>query len=409
MSTPPSAATRAGPGTADSPPGGRLMLALLAGRGAFRVTAQLAPLALVGHWGAAGFADYASAVGISAWTVFVAGSGEKAALKLVPRARRLAPAVARIVVRIAAAPVAVAAVLVALSVLRGTDRLLATALLCSTGLGLLQVAVGLHRVRGRVYRDSVTYLVMTGVVVALTAVTFALGWSPRAQLSLLAGAALAAAVVLLLLLPAGWVLPHGGAAPRSIARIVLRTSALLGLPEFISSVSVSVCYLALRLSGERAGSGPFYVAMTVAGFCTAGLLYLMRLRQPATSLLLRGPGGRLGRRRARRVLRVAFAVCAAGAVLLVAVPAGHLLLALLTGLEVALFGLVSYAGFLVENTDGRSPVLTAASAVAGLLVLVLAAVLLVPATASAGAMGALLLSSGATALVLYGGLGALRR
>jgi hypothetical protein len=392
----------------DPSPRGRLMLALLAGRGAFRATAQLAPLALLGQWGAAGFGDYANAVGISAWTIFFAGSAEKAALKLVPRARRLGPAVARIVVGVAAVPVAIAAAVVVLSVVRGAGQLLALALLCSTGLGLLQVAVGLHRVRGNSYRDSVTYLLLTAVVVALTAVTFHFGWSPSAQLGMLAAAALAAAGVLLLLLPAGWV-RRRGAAPRSIARIVLRTAALLGLPEFISSVSVGICYLALRLSGERAGSGSFYVAMTIAGFCTAALLYLMRLRQPATSRRLRGPGGRLGRERARAVLRIAFAVCAAGAVLLVAVPPGHLLLALLTGLEVALFGLVFYAGYLVENTDGRSPVLTAGSAVAGLLVLSAAAVLLVPAAASAGAMGALLLSSGATALVLYGGLGVLRR
>src|SRR5205085_12325338 len=115
-----------------------------------------------------------------------------------------------------------------------------------------------------------------------------------------------------------------------------------------------------------------------------------------------GPGGRLGRQRARGVLRIAFAVCAAGALLLAVVPPGHVLLALLTALEVPLFGLVFYAGYLVENTDGRSPALSAGSAVAGLVVLSAAAALLVPAAASAGAMGALLLSSGGTALVLYG-------
>jgi len=294
-------------------------------------------------------------------------------------------------------------------VLRETDRLLATALLCSTALGLLQVAVGLHRVRGNPYRDSATYLLMTVAVVVLTAATLHFGWSPLAQLGMLAAAALTAAAVLLALLPAEWVLRRGPAAPRPIALIVLRSCVLLGVPELISSVSVSICYLALRLSGERAGSGPFYVAMTITGFCTAALLYLMRLRQPAASLRLRGPGGRLGRERARKVLRIAFAVCAAGVLLLVIGPSGHLLLALLTGLEVPLFGLVFYAGYLVENTDGRSPALTAGSAVAGLVALSAGAALLVPAAASAGAMGALLLSSGATALVLYGGLGAPHR
>jgi hypothetical protein len=151
------------------------------------------------------------------------------------------------------------------------------------------------------------------------------------------------------------------------------------------------------------------VAITISSFCSAALIYLLRLRQPATSLRLRGPAGRLGRDQARILLRVAFVLGAAGVLVLAVVPPGRTLLVVLTGLEIPLFALVFYAGYLVENTDGRSPSLTAGAAVAGLVVLSAAAVLLVPAAASGGAMGALILSSAGTALVLYGGLRALRR
>lgn len=389
-------------------PRGRLMLALLAGRGAFRSTVQLAPLVLAGLWGATRFGDYASAVGVSAWTVFVAGSGEKAALKLVPRARRLGAEVARIVVRVAAVPVAVAIAAIVISAVRDAGRLLAAALLYSAALGLLQVAVGLHRVRGRAHRDAITYAAMTAVVLVVTIATLAFGWSPLALLGLLGAAGLVAAAVLFVLLPAGWVLRRGGAS-RPIVRIVLRTCLLLGLPELMGGLCVGVCYLALRIFGDRASSGPFYVAITISSFCSAALIYLLRLRQPATSLRLRGPAGRLGRDQARTLLRVAFVLGAAGVLVLAVVPPGRTLLVVLTGLEIPLFALVFYAGYLVENTDGRSPSLTAGAAVAGLVVLSAAAVLLVPAAASGGAMGALILSSAGTALVLYGGLRALRR
>ncbi|WP_460491241.1 hypothetical protein [Dactylosporangium cerinum] len=185
-------------------PGGRMMLALFAGRGAFRATIQLTPLALAVPWGAARFADYAGAVGVSAWTVFVAASGEKAALKLVPRARRLGGAVARVVLRVAAVPVLAAATAFAAATVADRGRVIAAALLWSAALGLLQLAVGLHRVRGRVGTDAVTFAVMTGVLLALSALTFHFAWSPLRQLLLLATAALTASAILLWRLPPGW-------------------------------------------------------------------------------------------------------------------------------------------------------------------------------------------------------------
>lgn len=392
-------------------PGGRLLLALLAGRGAFRATFQLAPLALAVPWGAARFADYAGAVGMSAWTVFVASSGEKAALKLVPRTRRLGGTVARVVLRVAAVPVALAVAAFAAAAVVGRGQVIAAALLWCAALGLLQLAVGLHRVRGHPRADVVTFAAMTGVVVALSAVTFQLAWPPLRQLTLLAVAALTASGVLLWRLPAGWSLAGPAAISmgqdrrRRVTALVLRTSALLGLPELLGSLCLAVCYLALGLAGHGAGSGPFYVAVTASGFCSAALMYLLRLRQPATSLRLRGTAGRAGRAKARRVLRLAVLLCLPVLPLLLLLDPGPLLLALLTCLETPLFALVTYAVYLVENTDGRSPRLTASAAGVGLLVVAAAAAVLVPPATSSGAMAALVLSLGATALSLDAGLG----
>ncbi|MFC4037031.1 hypothetical protein ACFO1B_01230 [Dactylosporangium siamense] len=579
-------------------PGGRMMLALFAGRGAFRATIQLTPLALAVPWGAARFADYAGAVGVSAWTVFVAASGEKAALKLVPRARRLGSAVVRVVLRVAAVPVVAAAVAFAAATVADRGRVVAAALLWSAALGLLQLAVGLHRVRGRVGTDAVTFAVMTGVLLALSALTFHFAWSPLRQLTLLATAALTASAILLWRLPPGWSVaswpaggqrvpggrdaaqgvtigpgprdrsrwavvdaaaallgsrgaggvgrvagggeervPDGrdrsrrvvvgvaaallgsreaavgvgrvagdgeegvpgggdasagvvagptgrdrsrrmvvgvaaallgsreaaagvgrvagdgeepvpgggdasagvvagptgrdrsrwavvGVAPallgspgpvaggvdgkgrrRRVAWLVLRTCALLGLPELLASLCLAVCYLVLGIAGHGGESGPFYVAVTLSGFCGAALIYLFRLRQPATSLRLRGTAGRAGRAKARRILRFAALLCLPGLPLMLVLPPGTLLLALLTCLETPLFALVAYATYLVENTDGRSPRLTAAAAGAGLVVAAATAAVLVPAAASSGAMAALLLSAGASAISLDVGLG----
>ncbi|MEV4512750.1 hypothetical protein AB0K00_27730 [Dactylosporangium sp. NPDC049525] len=392
-------------------PGGRLMLMLFAGRGAFRATIQLAPLVLAVPWGAARFAEYAGAVGMSMWTVFVASSGEKAALKLVPRTRRLGGGIARVVLRLAAAPVVAAAVAFAAAAVLDRGRVLAAALLWCAALGLLQVAVGLHRVRGYLRTDAVTFAAVTGVLLTLSALTFHFAWPPLWQLNLLAATALTASAVLLWRLPAGWSLAGragrvaGPARRRRTAGLVLRTCALLGLPELLASLCLAVCYLILGLAGHGTESGPFYIAVTLSGFCSAALTYLLRLRQPATSLRLRGPAGRAGRAKARRILRFAVLLCLPGLPLVLLLPPGTLLLALLTCLETPLFALVAYAGYLVENTDGRSPRLTAASATVGLVVVVAAAALLVPHAASSGAMAALLLSAGVSALSLDVGLG----
>jgi hypothetical protein len=400
---------------------GGLVMILVAGRGAFRATSQLAPLALAAAWGPARFGDYAGAIGVSAWAMWVAVSGEKAALKLLPRTRRLGPDVTRLILAIGIVPVAAAlfAIGAGLALSAGPAVLLVLlALLWSTSLGLLQVTAGLHRLRGAPGHDAAAFFGLAVAVAIATLLTARSGWSPLTQLSVISVAALMMGLVALLRLPgigrAASLRPARNRSPRRIAGGVLRTCVLLGLPELLGGVSVAVCYLALTVTGQRTESGSFYLAAVVSGICSAAVIYLLRLGQPALSARLRGPAAVRARTRARQVLGVAVvisAVCAGALAVLIAAGAagsgrsdGWLLLGALTVVEITLFALVTFAGYLVENTNDRAPRITSAAAVAGLGAAALGVVVLVPTTGAAGAMGALVVSLGATALAMRRGL-----
>jgi hypothetical protein len=178
--------------------------------------------------------------------MFVAASGEKAALKLVPRTRRIGGDVVRVALAIGAVPLVCALLVVAGGYAAGPRTLLLlTAVLWSTSIGLLQVLAGLHRLRGAPTYDPAAFLAVAVAVVATTLLTVRYGWSPRRQLTVVSLAALGVCVVMLLRLPSGWLRP-ARPARRGIAVRVLRTALLLGLPELLGSASVAVCYLALR-------------------------------------------------------------------------------------------------------------------------------------------------------------------
>ena len=400
---------------------GGLVMVLVAGRGAFRATSQLAPLALAAAWGPARFGDYAGAIGVSAWAMWVAVSGEKAALKLLPRTRRLGPDVTRLILAIGIVPVgaALVAIGVALALSAGPAALLVLlALLWSTSLGLLQVTAGLHRLRGAAGHDAAAFFGLAVLVAIATLLTARSSWSPLTQLSVISVAALMVGLVALLRLPgigrAARPRPDRDQSPRRIAGRVLHACVLLGLPELLGSVSVAVCYLALTVTGQRTENGSFYLAAVVSGICSAAIIYLLRLGQPAVSARLRGPAAARARTRARRILGVAAVISAASAgplAVLVATGAagsdrsdGWLLLGALTVVEITLFALVTFAGYLVENTNDRAPRITSAAALAGLGAVALAAAVLVPAIGAAGAMGALVVSLGASALAMRRGL-----
>lgn len=388
---------------------GRLVMVLLAGRGAFRATSQLAPLVLAAAWGPARFGDYAGAIGVCAWAMFVAVSGEKAALKLLPRTRRLGPDVTRVILVVGGAPVAISLLAIGLALALSTGpvpMLVLTAMLWSTSVGLLQVAAGLHRLRGAAGYDAAAFVGLAAAVAVTTLLTAKSGWSPLTQLSLISAAALVVGLVSLVRLP-DLALTRGG--DRRVTRGVLRACVLLGLPELLGSVTVAVCYLALTVTGQATENGPFYVAAVISGICSAAVIYLLRLGQPAVSTRLRGRAALTARTRAGQLLGVAIAVSAACAAAMAALLAsggspGRPLLAALTAVEIGLFALVTLAGYLVENTNDRAPVITSVAAFAGLGAAVLAAAALVPTLGAAGAMGALVVSLGAAALAMRLGL-----
>jgi hypothetical protein len=396
---------------------GPLVLVLLAGRGTFRTTSQLAPLALAATWGPGRLGEYASAIGLSAWTMFIAFSGEKAALKILPRTRRISGAVVRVVLAIAAAPLMLAMLALAAGMataVRPIAVLCLVAVLWGASIGLLQVVAGLHRLRGAPIYDAAAFLCVAGSVAVTTVLAYHFSWSPLRQLVSISVAALVVVLAILLKLPRAWLLPKRGESRRRVAGRVLRTCCLLGLPELLGSTSVAVCYLALTLTGQRADSGPFYVAIVVSGFCSATIIYLLRLGQPATSARLRGLAAATGRQQTRRVLGIAAAtsaLCTVALACVLAVPGigdtgtrNGLLLCALTLVEIPLFALVSYASYLLENTDGRALSITSGAAIAGLGAVGLAVVVLVPALGAAGAMGSLVISLGAIAVAMRRGL-----
>jgi hypothetical protein len=374
----------------------RLVLALLAGRGAFRATVQLAPLALAAAWGAAGFDAYASAMGLCAWAMFVAAAGEKAALKLVPRVPRLAADVTFAVLTAGTVPLAVAAFALASSF-----ALVALAAAYAACIGMIQLLAGLHRLRGRALYDAGAYCALALGTVAATLLAAGLGWSPRAYLAALVAMATAAVATLAVRLP------RRMRTRRRVAAQVLRTALLLGTSDLLGAVGVAVCYLALAVTGHRSGSGLFYGAALASGFCSAAVLYVLRLRQPATSVRQRGPAAAPVRRNMSRLL--AASAVAAAITLALVVPLAPAMppvvaLAMLTVVEIPLFALVTYAGFRLENTDGRTPVVTATAAVAGLAGVAATAALCVPPLGAAGAMAALVAGLGVSATAMLVGI-----
>jgi len=397
-----------------APPRLSEMVRLAAGRGVFRLASQLMAVALAVVWGAATFGRFTNALGLCAWLLFVPTAAEKAALKVLPRMRILTPRVARLTVRIAAAPVLT--LLVALGVALLVSPLSTVTLYLVTAswaaaTGLLMTVSGLHRLRGRPLFDAGAFGAMTAVVLAGTAVTWLVGWSPTAHLSMLLAGMLAVIGCSLTALPRDWVL--GTRGDRRLLPAFGRSVWLLGLSELLDVAALSTVYLVLAVTGRTTESGPLYVAVLVASMAGSLLLYQLKLYQPATSARLRGTGGAGGRARTFRLLRAAergglvFAV-AVGLFLLL--PAGravfasesYVVLGVLLVAEIALSTMVVYANFLLENTNSSVLILTSTAAVIGLVATTLLALALVPWLGAAGGLTAFVLATAIKAGVLRG-------
>jgi hypothetical protein len=401
-----------------APPRLSVMVRLAAGRGVFRLASQLMAVALAVVWGADSFGQFANAMGLCAWLLFVPTAAEKAALKVLPRMRLLTADVARLVVRIAATPVLalVAAFAVALAVSpQGTVTLYLVTGAWSAATGLLMTVSGLQRLRGRPMLDAAAFGAMTGVVLAGTTLTWLVGWSPTVHLSLLLAGLLAVTAHSLTTLPRDWVVSTGASVGtrRRLLPALGRSTWLLGLSELLDVAALSTVYLVLALTGRTTDSGPLYLAVLVASMVGSLVLYQLKLYQPSTSARLRGTGGAGGRTRTFRVLRaaerggLAFAVVMAA---LLAFPAGrnllttesYVVLGAILAVEVAVSTAVMYANFLLENTNSSVLTLTSVAAVVGLVATAVIAIAVVPWLGAAGGLAALVLATAVKAGCLRG-------
>lgn len=398
-----------------------MILRLLAGRGVFRVGVQLMAVALLAIWGTATYGEYANAWGTCAWLVFLPTAAEKAALKILPRTRLTTVVLAGLTLRIAATPVVVLAVALVFAVVvapSSTATLYLASGTWSACTGLLMTLSGLHRLRGRPALDAAAFTVVAVAVAVVTTMTWLSGWSPHTHLLILVGAIAVVIGCSLSALPNEWLRAPKPDRPR-LTRAFGRSTVLLGITELLDALTLSALFLVFALSGRMVDSGPFHLALLAAGVLCSLALYQLKLRQPSTSVSLRGVGGATGRARAERLLRAAEFTGAGFAVALVAallVPAtrqalltgadipmtasGYVVLVVLAVVEIAMSILLIYAGYLVENTDSQVLSSTAAAAVIRLAATVACALVLAPPLGAVGGFCALTLGLAAEAVTL---------
>lgn len=393
---------------AASPPRARAILRLVVGRGTFRVGSQFAAATLVTVWDGPTFSQYAGALGLAAWLTLISDAPERAALKVVPRTRRLAPAVARLALRMAVGP-PLLLVVVLVPVAVAAPRSPATTYLAAGAgaacLGLLMCVAGLHRLRGAPVLDTVAFGTAGLLVVAVTAATLVIGWAPQVHLLLLLGATVAVTVAAIAALPRDWLRPPRDAPRRRLVRPFARLTGLLGLTEMLDALSLPVVYLVLTLSARSDEAGALYLALLPAVALTQLALYLLRVAQPSTSYALRSTAGRAGLARARRLLRhgARFGLGFAALLGLLAalppvrdriagerVPAPAFVVVVVVLLSLVLT--VTYAGYLVENTSNDVLTATVSAAGAGLVTAALLAIVLVPWLGAFGGIVALCLA-----------------
>ncbi|MDF2704743.1 hypothetical protein AB0C18_25880 [Nonomuraea muscovyensis] len=381
--------------------GARRLLTLLSGRATFRLLLYGSAAVLVLAWSRADFNAYAAAVGATGWLSMVVQSGpEKAALTLIPRARRTRDQVAallRAVVAYVPVPFTVAAVaaLAAAPEATVTLYLLSVAYYVSLGCGMLGVA--LHRALGRYTRDTVHFALLGLGMIALAGLAFATHLRPAGYL---AGLLALVTALNLALLPG---LPRSpGRVRPALRRIVAGTVALMGAADVMANAMIGTLFVELSITSYAGQSGDLYVMVLGWGFATSVIYTVQRIYQPRLVLHL-GSAGAGTRALVRRVAGVSVWVSAgwlvvAGAVLLSGlagtrspVALGALLVSLLPANAVASFGI-----FVLENTGEAGLRASARAVVLALAVVAALGALAIPYAGAAGAVYAL----GAQGLVL---------
>jgi hypothetical protein len=376
--------------------GPRVLIALVAGRGLYRLSVLAAALLLIDAWTAPAFARYAAAMGAYAFVLPVVASGvEKSALRLLPPAAGRRPALVACFLLtgcgLAAVFVAVLAVAHAAGWGIGSAEL-AVGVLAAL-LAVNQMLVGLQRALGRPLLDVADSIALAVATVGATAPALVAGAGLLTYvLSLSAVVGILDVLLLAALRP--W------ARPRPELAQTVRTTALMGVADVAGGVATAALFVILAHSAHEQ-TAPFYVTTSVAALAFGVVEYVMRVLQPQVSLALaRRPA--TARRRARRLglaivaggsayLAIAFGVAVAMADI-TARPLGLASWAPAVALLVAclpVFLATAILNYVLENVDAASLRRTAAGSAAGLAAAVAAGLLLAPRWGAFGAVAAL--------------------
>lgn len=361
-------------------------------------------LALLPVWGLEEFGRYVATVGTFSWLVLAVMGVEKAALTIVPRTRVLTAQLTRMLLARAATPLLLAAALTALLAPVGaTPAMLAAAAAWASGQGLLSVLASTHRLGGHPERDGAAFFCVAVWVVLASGLAVLGVLRPYAYLLTLTAGVAVACAVLALLIPAVRTRPARTRVSRRLSRLTDRRVVLLGLSDLADACSVSALYVVIAAIGRPADSAALYLVVLLSGLLSGLSMLVLRLRQPVTSLRLRGPAGERGQRRASRItgwvtaITGGAAALAAGAVLaayllsgaggVAGVAASGLALGALVAVEMTMYCAVLYAVYLMENTNGAALSATSTAALAGFVATTVTAILTVPVL---GALGAVL-------------------
>ncbi|MCF6473329.1 hypothetical protein FAF44_33835 [Nonomuraea sp. MG754425] len=368
---------------------------LLAGRAVFRLMLYGSAALLALAWSRPDFNAYAATVGALGWLCMVVQSGgEKAALKLIPRAHRtrddLVGMLRALVAYVPLPPALAAAVALAVAPReRLTLYLLGAAYYITLGCGMLGVA--LHRALGRYARDTVHFAVLGLGMATMAALAFLAGVGPVGYLS---GLLALTTALNLSLLPG---LPRRTRPPAALRRVLAGTMLLMGAADVMNNAMIGVLFVELALSPHATQSGDLYLATLGWGLALSILYTVQRIYQPQLSLRVAAGGLSGARVLARRL--AGLAALGAALWLLVAGLAlargahGPIALGVLALTLLPMQALASNAGFVVEHTDLR------ANAKAVVIALVAVAGLGAVTVSLAGAAGAVY-ALGANSLVL---------
>jgi hypothetical protein len=187
----------------------------------------------------------------------------------------------------------------------------------------------------------------------------------------------------------------------------------MGGPDVCLYLSLAVVVVLLSGSASRGEVGPLVAVEIVWSAGVNLLLYVLRVYAPQLSLRLLGARGAAGRRTARRVAvwvvtgnTLYIGVIAVLLVTTDELAAGRdgrelalwaVLFAVRTPMVMGLIG----AGYLVENTDARSPRITGGAALAGLLVATGAGIAVVPELGGVGVLVVLAAAEAVQAATLW--------